>query len=217
MTNVRDRGGLLAIALHALVKMPMSQDISRSTSFEIPILSSAPFPCTIRGHDSRVRSAYCALGQSLMNFERTILVRHWPTTDSDITIGSTIEELGPYSFWNISITTLTFSESSRLPVIGARALASCQRLVLVVIPSTVEVIGPGAFSGCPSLQEVRFGSGSRLRLIEEEAFSDCPYLGPIDVPLGARIEGEFSVIAQVCDADGAEHRRVRFIEPLMYL
>jgi hypothetical protein len=174
-----------------------------------------PGPCvTLVGRPTYILGGgnphFAMVGHSLMNVGRTTLIRHCVQDDLAITIDSTVEELAPGSFEHVSMRTLTFSQPSRLRVIGAGAFESCRALGLVVLPWTVEVIGAGAFSRCDWLQEVRIERGSRLRLVAPGAFARCPHLGSVDVPATARIGGRFTVIAPVYDEDGSALLRVHF-------
>jgi hypothetical protein len=184
-------------------------------TFESPSASS-PEPCSVLFGDTvyLVGSGnlhFAVVGKCLTNFARTTLIRYGFLLDCDvITIDSTIEELGPGCCTTGAMKTLTFAEPSRLRIIGWQAFGFLQRLVSVVIPRTVEVIECEAFFGCSRLEHVQIERGSRLRLIEEEAFACDRALQPVDVPSAAKIEGHFKVLARIRDEDGSQRRRVKF-------
>jgi hypothetical protein len=145
-----------------------------------------------------------------MNFARTRVIRYFgemPIAPLD----SMVEELAPVCYAGLPIQSFTFSEPSGLRFIGRAAFAYCNRLGAITIPSRVEVIANAAFSGCQALREVRIGTGSHLRVIENGAFQRCIYLQPVDVPSFAMIRGRFNVMATVYDEDGSKRRRVKFI------
>jgi hypothetical protein len=73
------------------------------------------------------------------------------------------------------------------------------------------VIEEEAFRSDWLLQEVRIGTGSRLRLVEKNAFYECRSLEPIDVPWSAKIRAEFYVLGTVYDEDGSKRTRVHII------
>jgi hypothetical protein len=146
----------------------------------------------------------------LMSSSKRSVIRYCGGDDGT-RLDSLIEELGTRSFYSLLISAFAFPEPSRLRLIGEQAFACCWRLGVIAIPSTVEVIGRGAFQNCMMLQEVRIASGSRLRLIEKDAFDDCRHLNPVDVPSSARIRGRFKRLAKAYDEEGASRVRVRFI------
>jgi hypothetical protein len=86
-------------------------------------------------------------------------MRHCAQHDHNITIGSTVDELASRSFEGVAMSTLTFSEPSRLRVIRELSLARF-----------VGNGGAGAFSDCSWWVEIRFERGSRLRRTEPYAF-----------------------------------------------
>jgi hypothetical protein len=58
---------------------------------------------------------------------------------------------------------------------------------------------------------VVFEVGSKLRLIEADAFDHRPTcLQPVDVPSRAKIQGFFKVLREIRAQDGSKYRRVRF-------
>jgi hypothetical protein len=65
---------------------------------------------------------------------------------------------------------MTFENGSRLERIEESALHA-SGLKSIVIPSCVLVLGPSSFYGCASLKSVTFESCSRIKQIDEKAFS----------------------------------------------
>ena len=55
-------------------------------------------------------------------------------------------------------------------------------LVEVIIPKSVHTIAISAFDGCKKLEKVTFVEGSRLREIDDHAFSECCSLETIQLP-----------------------------------
>jgi hypothetical protein len=159
---------------------------------------------------------FTVVDRTLMNFTRTSVIYSF-AQDSDFALGSTVEQLGAFSFAWSGINTFTVVEPSRLRVIARSAFLSCPHFVSIVIPSTVEVIEQCAFQHCLALREVVFAAGSRLRLIEAEAFSDCYCLQPVRVQRSAKICGLFAVVAEVSDTDGSQQIQVQFLRPRMRL
>jgi hypothetical protein len=94
------------------------------------------------------------------------------------------------------VLTIGASGSVRIPA-GIRCIASycfCQSLRLrgdrpirsptsIVIPSTVEILGIESFHRCDLLSSVTFEPGSKLHLIDANAFSYCSSLVSIDIPV----------------------------------
>jgi hypothetical protein len=153
---------------------------------------------------------FAMVGLTLMNFARTALIRDF-NVHCDVVLESTVEELGPLSFYQHEMTCFPFPAPSRVRLIGIRAFADCTCLGSIAVPSSVQVIQAGAFYGCYSLQEVRIATGSELSLIGAGAFDNCGFLQPVDVPSAATIDGLYKVIAKVRDVDGSKRQRVRFI------
>jgi hypothetical protein len=54
-------------------------------------------------------------------------------------------------------------------------------------------------------------------LLGERIFERCLGLEPVDVISGAKIEGDFKVVARVTDYDGSKARRLRFSVRLLPL
>jgi hypothetical protein len=154
---------------------------------------------------------FALIAPTLMNFARTSVIWHFDCLGSVITVDSAVEEIGPRSFSNHDMSTVTIPEPSRVRLIAARAFTQCLHLGSLTIPSSVRVIEARAFQTCYHLQEVRIATGSQLRLIGDRAFDMCHiYMRPVDVPLKAKIRGFHKVTARVRDVDGSKRKRVQF-------
>jgi hypothetical protein len=207
------------IAFHSALEIVTFESPSQSASESAP--SAGTDYCTdLFGSPTfsvgRGNPHFTVSGQSLMNFTRTRLIAYGSRSDSDVTIGATVEELGGGAFCCLSIMEVTFAGTSRLREIGISAFAGCPRLKKIVLPSSVEVIRAHAFAGCACLEQVRFARGSRLQQIDWEVFFQCPFLEPVDVPSQTIIAGDFTILDRFFDEDGSEHIRVRFPTPDSY-
>ena len=69
-------------------------------------------------------------------------------TFESFTIPSTVTRIGEYAFANSGLES-------------------------IIIPASVQIIARYAFSGCHSLEEITFESGSQLQTIGDHAFDDC--------------------------------------------
>ena len=69
-------------------------------------------------------------------------------------------------------------------VLGIGDSAFCERSTVqrIVLPSSLQYIGEGAFEDCIALTEVIFGEGTRLDYIGESAFCFCDTLSEITLP-----------------------------------
>lgn len=70
--------------------------------------------------------------------------------------------------------------------IGELAFRSCDKLVAITMPQSVEIIGDSAFSKCPNLSTVIMPS---VVSIGEEAFIECSSLSSITMPSGLKLLG----------------------------
>jgi hypothetical protein len=69
-----------------------------------------------------------------------------------------------------TLSSISFESPSRLTRIESQTF-SCSSLGSILIPGSVEILGPRCFSQCQSLLSISFESPSRLIRIESEAFS----------------------------------------------
>jgi hypothetical protein len=166
--------------------------------------SARPLPVVL---DPRNRH-FTIVDRALMDAGKTTVIHYFG--DSEVIIDSEVEILAHSSFASSPIKTITFAEPSRLRVIGPRALADCEMLRSIFIPSTVQVIAKSAFADCRSLHEVVFGIKSQLRVIKIYAFSDCPDLQSVYVPSNAKLRCNCTVYETVTDEYGSKLIRVVF-------
>jgi hypothetical protein len=203
-----------------LVYFPTSLEIVTFEPSPDSVDGRAPFQAAERSPDllgkptyilGRGNRHFAVVGQVMMNFKRSSVILYGRKSDRDVTIDSTVQELGPCSFCGVRMKTVTFSRPWRLRTIGESAFGKCESLAMIVIPGSVEVIGGWAFAGCWALQEVRFGRASQLQRIKTGAFDHCPWLQPMDVPSRAKIGGDFTLLAHVSGEDGSNRVRVQFV------
>ncbi len=102
---------------------------------------------------------------------------------ASIVIPSSVKTIGDNAFENCSkLATVTFAENCQIEKIPDSAFRGCCALKAIVIPSSVQTIGKNAFAPAQyngtamGLQSVTFETGSKLTLIDEEAFSECKSL-----------------------------------------
>ena len=69
---------------------------------------------------------------------------------------------------------------------GEYSFENCKTLETVTLPSSLEVIGEGAFSGCSSLRG-ELTLPDSLKRIEESAFSGCSKLESIHFPAASSL------------------------------
>jgi hypothetical protein len=89
-----------------------------------------------------------------------------------IYIPQTVEFIGARAFMDSKLSVLSLG-NARLTTIERQAFSEVW-VTEVSVPPTVEVIGEAAFRGCHRLRNLFFGTGSRLRRIEKEAFKNTP-------------------------------------------
>lgn len=103
-----------------------------------------------------------------------------------LTIGGNATKTGTYL--NASkLSSVTFSEPSKITEITKQAFDGCSSLPKVALPSTVNVIGSLAFRGCAALKSVNVPAG--VTAIEGETFRNCSALAAIDLPGVTQIGG----------------------------
>ncbi len=73
----------------------------------------------------------------------------------EITIPSSVVEIGASAFSNCRLTAITFAENSQLTTISASAFTGTY-LKTIVLPASVKTIGDSAFESCTSLQKIVF-------------------------------------------------------------
>lgn len=93
---------------------------------------------------------------------------------TEITVPNTVNYIGEYAFYGLSIEKVTFGGNSFTSVtVGDHAFMNCKRLEGVVFEavSPVAVIGARAFSGCESLSS--FTITASVTEIRDNAFENC--------------------------------------------
>ena len=98
-------------------------------------------------------------------------------------------------FLNDTANPLTYSETIRIngqvpiyleiprgtTVIKQCSFVNCQDIKSIIIPDTLEVIKPFAFS-LSSVESLIFQGESKFKIFENNAFANCPFLGDIKFP-----------------------------------
>jgi hypothetical protein len=109
------------------------------------------------------------------------LVRYFGASNEP-TLDDRIEVLGCHSFGYLkTLTTVNFSQTSKLVKIESNAFLQCEHLTTITVPPLVEIIEPEAFHSCTALLQISF-AGSKLTRIGSEGFGRCLYLQGISIP-----------------------------------
>ena len=100
-------------------------------------------------------------------------------------------------------------------IIATAAFHSCDQLLEIEIPASVEEFGERCFEGCSFLSRVAFGSGSVLKRIGKEAFFGCKELREIEIPVSVEeiLEGCFkycSSMSRVAFGSGSVLKRIGY-------
>jgi hypothetical protein len=85
-----------------------------------------------------------------------------------IVISSSVRVIGKGYFPRLQ--SVIFEDNSHLSEIAERAFSSTE-VEIIVLPSSLEIIGRSAFALCSKLSNVAFEDDSKLKRIEERAFS----------------------------------------------
>ena len=100
---------------------------------------------------------------------------------TSIEIPASVEEIGNSAFKMCSqLSTVTFEKGSKLRIISTYEKNDDQSLstgvfystalTSITIPASVETIGANAFTGCSTLANISFEKGSKLKIINGDAF-----------------------------------------------
>ena len=84
------------------------------------------------------------------------------------------------ALYRFSGTELVLPDS--LEEIKAGGIQGALNITTIVIPAKVKVLGASAFSGCNSLTQITFATGSQLELIGDSAFSGCKLVTEMILP-----------------------------------
>lgn len=100
--------------------------------------------------------------------EKTTLIRY-TGSEHDIKIPEGITTIQQRVFWNKEVTHVIVPNT--VTVIEDGAFSACKYLKSIVLPDSMERIGPTAFQGCSSLTEINIPTG--LTKIDVNTFADC--------------------------------------------
>lgn len=109
-----------------------------------------------------------------------------------VNIPASVTKIGEGAFAHLAITSIALPS-------GLKEIAdytfyntdSDQRLLTAItVPASVERIGKAAFYGCDKLETLTFESGSALKIIDDEAFSNCQSLTEAVLPDGCATMGD---------------------------
>jgi hypothetical protein len=128
-----------------------------------------------------------------------------------MTIDGQVDEICPTCFMETySLERVTFTQPSRVIIIGFSAFNACSVLLRIDISRSITKRGEMTFGFCGALEEVTFAARSRLELIEDSAFGSCDKLVPVDVPARAKIKGKVKVLEVIDHRDRSKRRRIQF-------
>ncbi len=102
-------------------------------------------------------------------------------------IPATIEIIHGYSLgMENQLTRVTFAEGSKLKSIESAAFSDSTKLANIILPSSVENIGNGAFSNCTNLRVFKIAADAsgncNLRTAGDNIFIDCPNMASPILP-----------------------------------
>ena len=103
-----------------------------------------------------------------------------------------VQSIDDYAFEkNTVITSVDFSECTRLDTIGVSAFANCTNLSGdLVLPECVNTLGRLAFQGCSSLSSVEINCN--VDEIPEQCFNRCTNLKTVYLPISAKTIGNLA-------------------------
>mmetsp|Transcript_543 Transcript_543/g.954 ORF Transcript_543/g.954 Transcript_543/m.954 type:complete len:329 (-) Transcript_543:56-1042(-) len=90
---------------------------------------------------------------------------------------------------NSAVVSVSFSGLG-LTRVGRYAFLSCENLVSVTLPASIEVLAEGCFKGCSGLRNVEMSEG--LREIGAYCFNGCSSLVSLSLPETVEIIGSYS-------------------------
>ncbi len=79
---------------------------------------------------------------------------------------------------------------SKVTIIGKDAFLDCQKITSVVLPDSIRVIGESAFSSCSSLTSITIPNG--IKKIDSGAFYNCSKLASVDIPASVKEIGTYA-------------------------
>lgn len=83
---------------------------------------------------------------------------------------------------NGTLEEITAKDLEGIDTIVYYSFRNCYSIKSVVIPDSVMSIGESAFFSCHSLESVRFGKNSKIKIIEKNAFEWCAKLERVYLP-----------------------------------
>jgi hypothetical protein len=102
--------------------------------------------------------------------------------NNKVLIGKRFLGIGAGCFRNRDVSAVRFEAGCRVSWFGSRAFFCCSGLSSFSIPSTVETIAEGCFSGCYNLKKITFENVSRVSVLGDAAFSSCSSFTSICLP-----------------------------------
>ena len=107
-----------------------------------------------------------------------------PKTEEELAIDDR-ETSKQWYLGDSTITKVVIPEGVK--IIEAYAFANLTALEEIVLPSTLESIEYGAFTGCSSLKKVSFSGKNNLKIINQAAFKECGLEGKLDLSAACMI------------------------------
>ena len=111
------------------------------------------------------------------------------TNLKNITLSSSLEKIGRYTFRNSGITSIEFPET--VSEVGRGAFMECASLESVTLRGTFKGISYWMFQDCTSLSEVIFDACNDLYSFSNNAFENCDSLVSITLPETTTIVGAY--------------------------
>ena len=108
-----------------------------------------------------------------------------------------ILDLAGENYTKDAITALDLSDCKNLTSIGKSgdylgAFQGCESLKTVILPTSLESIGPHAFRGCNSLTSINLSGCTRLQNIGTSAFEGCDQLTTVTLPSSVTTIGNYA-------------------------
>ncbi len=110
-------------------------------------------------------------------------------TIKKVIINKNVKKINTMAFYgNTTVEEVVFEEGSRLTFIGGGAFIGCTSLKKIILPDSVEDIGPYAFFMCTSLESIHIPDG--IEDIYSYTFGRCDALLSIALPSGLKRLGK---------------------------
>ena len=178
--NVVSLGETVFYGCYDLTTLTLSKNLE---SFNGAMVSSCSSLQNVSVGADGVGVNYASVNGVLYNADKTTLVMYpLGKEDAELTVESTVTAIAENAFsGNENIEKVILPEG--LVEINYRAFYNCTALVEVNVPSTVQLVGEGAFYYCSSLTTVTFAQeGTDLLIISKEAFSNCAAITELSFP-----------------------------------